>query len=43
MSVVSTWVAFLGFGVALFLVGMVWTRKEKRDHSRSSRNPHQNE
>jgi vacuolar-type H+-ATPase subunit I/STV1 len=36
MSMVSEWLAFMGYGLALFLVGMLWARKERRDRAKSS-------
>jgi type IV secretory pathway TrbD component len=39
MSVVSTWLAFMGFGVGIFLVGLVWVRKERRERERSLSRP----
>ena len=43
MSVVSTWLAFMGYGVVLFLVGVLWARKEKRDRAKPSSQSHKNE
>jgi type IV secretory pathway TrbD component len=43
MSVVNTWLAFMGFGVGIFLVGLLWVRKEKRDRAKSSSKLHKNE
>jgi len=36
MSVVSTWLVFLEFGVVLFLVAVLWAQKEKRDRAKTS-------
>jgi len=43
MSVVSTWLAFMGYGIVIFLVGLLWARKERRDHTKSSSQPGQGE
>ena len=36
MSIVSEWLAFMGFGIGIFLVGVLWARKERRDRPQSS-------
>jgi type IV secretory pathway TrbD component len=36
MSIVSEWLAFMGFGIGIFLVGVLWARKERRDRPHSS-------
>jgi vacuolar-type H+-ATPase subunit I/STV1 len=43
MSVVSTWLAFMGYGIVIFLIGLLWARKEKRDRAKSSSQPRKNE
>jgi type IV secretory pathway TrbD component len=36
MSIVSEWLAFMGFGIGIFFVGVLWARKERRDRPQSS-------
>jgi hypothetical protein len=36
MSMVDEWLIFLGYGVAIFLVGLLWALKERRDRAKSS-------
>jgi hypothetical protein len=43
MSMVAEWLIFLGYGVAIFLVGLLWALKERRDRERSSSRPHKYE
>ena len=35
MSMTSEWLVFIGYGIAIFLVGLLWARKEKRDRRKS--------
>jgi hypothetical protein len=44
MSIVSEWLIFLSYGILIFCVGVLWTRKEKRDRrGRSSSQLRKNE
>jgi hypothetical protein len=36
MSIVQEWIVWMGFMFGIFLVGMLWARKEKRDRAQSS-------
>jgi hypothetical protein len=43
MSIVQEWIAWMGFMLGIFLVGMLWARKEKRDRPKSSSQLRKNE
>jgi hypothetical protein len=43
MSIVQEWIVWMGFMFGIFLVGMLWARKEKRDRARSSSRVGKNE
>ena len=43
MSMVDEWFVFLGYGVMIFLVGLIWIRKEKRDRAKSPSQLRKNE
>jgi hypothetical protein len=36
MSIVEEWIAWIGFMFGIFLVGVFWARKERRDRAQSS-------
>jgi hypothetical protein len=36
MSIVEEWIVWVSFMLGIFLVGMLWARKEKRDRAKSS-------
>jgi cbb3-type cytochrome oxidase subunit 3 len=36
MSIAQEWIAWMGFMFVIFLVGVVWARKEKRGRAKSS-------
>jgi len=36
MSMVSEWLVYMGFMFGIFLVGLLWVRKERRDRAQSS-------
>jgi len=35
MSIVEEWLAFMGLMFGIFLVGMLWALKERRDRAKS--------
>jgi hypothetical protein len=43
MSIVQEWIAWMGFMFGIFVVGMLWARKEKRDRTKSSSQRGKNE
>jgi hypothetical protein len=43
MSMVSEWLAYMGLMFGIFLVGVLWARKERRDRPQSSSRPGKNE
>ena len=43
MSITQEWIAWLGFMFGVFLVGLLWARKERRDRGPSSPLPRRHE
>ena len=43
MSIVEEWIAWIGFMFGIFLVGVFWARKERRDRAKSSSQLRKNE
>jgi cytochrome c-type biogenesis protein CcmH/NrfF len=43
MTIVQEWVVWMGFMFGIFLVGMLWARKERRDRAKSMSQHRENE